>query len=929
MIPPAQILPEEAIRIESLSHRYGGIIALNEVSLSLPKGKTTALVGPDGVGKSTLLGLISGVKKLQTGRLSVLGFDRTERRKREEFLSRVAYMPQGLGRNLYPTLSVRENIDFFGRLFGLSAVEREAHMRRLLDATGLAPFPDRPAGKLSGGMKQKLGLCCSLVHDPDLLILDEPTTGVDPLSRRQFWELVDAMCAERPDMTVLVSTAYMEEAERFGHLVAMDDGKVIAQGDTREIMRDAGADTLEAAYVRLLPQDKRPSGDALVVPAWQDKGEAPAIEAHDLTRRFGDFVAVDHVSFRIGRGEIFGFLGSNGCGKTTTMKMLTGLLDATDGTASLFGRPIAPGDMETRMRVGYMSQAFSLYEELSVRQNLVLHARLYRVPRQQAGELVSAALAQFELEAHADAVPAALPLGIRQRLQLAAACLHRPEILILDEPTSGVDPAARDMFWRHLIRLSRDEGVTIFVSTHFMNEAERCDRISLMHRGRVLAVGAPTELTQRYDAQRLEDAFIAVLEKDNDEAPTASAHLPVDASVASSTPAAGARSTAPGRPRLPTAAGSWPGFAWAFARREATELMRDRIRLAFALIGPIILLCIAAYSISFDVQNIRLAVLDHDRSAASRDLQLYFEGSRYFRVEPELASDAAADQALREASTKMVLDIPPGFGRDLTAGRRPAVDVRIDGASPFPASNARAYAEAVLLRYAMDQLRSAQPFAVPDLSSTIEPRFIYNQEFRSIYAMAPGVLMLCMILIPAMLTALGVVREKEIGSITNLYASPASLGAFLVGKQMPYALLAMISFVTLILVTVFILGVPLKGSLPALLIGGFLFILSVTGLGLMISAFVRSQVAAIFATSLICLIPSVNFSGLLYPVSTLTGPSHIIGLTFPSSWFQIVSLGTFTKGLGMASFGQAYLALMALAFLFVGGARLMLGKQEK
>ncbi|MEO7468583.1 MAG: ATP-binding cassette domain-containing protein, partial [Sphingobium limneticum] len=380
MIPPAQILPEEAIRIESLSHRYGGIIALNEVSLSLPKGKTTALVGPDGVGKSTLLGLISGVKKLQTGRLSVLGFDLTERRKREEFLSRVAYMPQGLGRNLYPTLSVRENIDFFGRLFGLSAVEREAHMRRLLDATGLAPFPDRPAGKLSGGMKQKLGLCCSLVHDPDLLILDEPTTGVDPLSRRQFWELVDAMCAERPDMTVLVSTAYMEEAERFGHLVAMDDGKVIAQGDTREIMRDAGADTLEAAYVRLLPQDKRPSGDALFVPAWQDKGEAPAIEAHDLTRRFGDFVAVDHVSFRIGRGEIFGFLGSNGCGKTTTMKMLTGLLDATDGTASLFGRPIAPGDMETRMRVGYMSQAFSLYEELSVRQNLVLHARLYRVP---------------------------------------------------------------------------------------------------------------------------------------------------------------------------------------------------------------------------------------------------------------------------------------------------------------------------------------------------------------------------------------------------------------------------------------------------------------------------------------------------------------------------------------------------------------------
>jgi ribosome-dependent ATPase len=538
-----------AVEVSGVSHRYGAVIALDDVSLSLPRGAAVAVVGPDGVGKSTLLSLIAGVKRIQQGTVHALGHDLSARGSREDFLARVAFMPQGLGHNLYPTLSVAENIDFFGRLFGLSAPERLARMNRLLSATGLAPFPDRPAGKLSGGMKQKLSLCCALVHDPDLLILDEPTTGVDPLSRRQFWQLVDDIRRGQPDLTVIVSTAYMEEAEGFEHLVAMDAGRIIAQGPTREIMAQAGAPTLEAAYISLLPEDSRPPAQALEVPPWADKGEAPAIEAEGLERRFGDFVAVDHVSFRIGRGEIFGFLGSNGCGKTTTMKMLTGLLDATSGTAKLFGKEVHPGDMETRMRVGYMSQAFSLYEELSVRQNLMLHARLYRVPADQAGAFVARALEEFSLTEQAEALPAALPLGIRQRLQLAAACLHKPEILILDEPTSGVDPAARDMFWRHLVRLSREEQVTIFVSTHFMNEAERCDRISLMHRGRVLAVGTPAELTAQQGAQKLEDAFIAVLEQNSDPAPPrrrtgpgrARRHPPALPGRASSGPLPGAR----------------------------------------------------------------------------------------------------------------------------------------------------------------------------------------------------------------------------------------------------------------------------------------------------------------------------------------------------------------------------------------------------
>ena len=900
-------------------------MALRDVSLALPAGASIALVGPDGVGKSTLLALASGVKRLQKGRLHVLGEDIANKRRRDALSSRVAFMPQGLGHNLYPTLSVYENVDFFARLFGLNARERRARTDRLLQATGLAPYPDRPAGKLSGGMKQKLGLCCALVHDPDLLILDEPTTGVDPLSRRQFWALVDSLRRERRNMTVIVSTAYMDEAERFEHLVAMDDGRILAQGSPAELKQRTDCDQLEAAYIQLLPDERRPSGGALTIPPWKDPGTAPAIEARHLTRRFGDFVAVDDVSFRIGRGEIFGFLGSNGCGKSTTMKMLTGLLDISSGSAELLGQPIRPGDMETRMRVGYMSQAFSLYEELTVHRNLVLHARLYRMPADKASDVVERALDQFELREHADTPPSSLPLGIRQRLQLAAACLHQPEVLILDEPTSGVDPAARDMFWRHLVELSRGHGVTIFVSTHFMNEAARCDRISLMHRGRVLAVGAPADLAAERGGGDLEEAFIAYLseQESGKQAASAAASAPEAAPVA-------ARDRQ--EPAAPPSSGlrHWLAMAWTFAHREALELARDRLRLAFALIGPVVLTIIAAFSISFDVENVPFTVLDHDRTSLSRSFIEQFQGSPYFVEKASPVDRAQADVMLRDGRVRLLIDIPTGFGRDLVAGHQPAIDFAVDGAVPFTAATVRSYATAIALDYAR-RLVEGQPLAI-DVESLlpidVRTRFIYNQEFRSIYAMAPGVLMLSMILIPTMLTALGVVREKEVGSIINLYASPASIGQFLVGKQMPYAALAAVSFLSLVLLTVTLLGVPLKGSFLALVAGGVLFVLVATALGLLMSTMVSSQVAAIFGTALLCLIPSVNFSGLLYPVSTLTGTSYWIGQFFPSTWFQLVSLGTFSKGLGLGSFGQAYLMLAVTALVCLIGARLLLHKQE-
>ena len=899
-----------ALRIEGLTHRYGKTLALDAVSLTFPQGASVALVGPDGVGKSTLLGVIAGAKRIQTGRVEVLGGEMRDRSHRRAVGPRIAYMPQGLGRNLYPTLSVTENIDFFAHLFGLEPASLAERRGKLLAATGLSPFADRPAGKLSGGMKQKLGLCCALVHDPDLLILDEPTTGVDPLSRRQFWELIARIRADRPAMTMLVATAYMDEAEGFDHLIAIDQGRLLAAGPTREVIAATGAADLDAAYVALRHRGDGTAPPPLRIAPRVPRDGAPAIVAEGLTRRFGDFTAVDHASFRIERGEIFGFLGSNGSGKTTTMKMLTGLLAASEGKAELLGRPVQAQDIATRLKIGYMSQGFSLYEELTVRANLNLHARLYRVAAAAVKPRIDAALKRFRLEDVADALPGKLPLGLRQRLQLAAACLHKPEILILDEPTSGVDPEARDDFWRLILELSRQEAVTIFISTHFMNEAERCDRISLMHRGRTLAVGTPAEIVAAEGVQSIEEAFIRQIARADPETAAADAPAP---------PVARRR-----RWRIPL-----PGFLQrplAFARRELIELIRDPVRLAFAFLGPVFLMVTFGFGFSFDVDGLTYAVLDRDRSLESRTLIENFEGSHYFRARPVLFTEAEIDRRLRSGEIKMALEIPPDFGRDLLAGRKPEIGVYLDGSMPFRAETIRGYVDGIALDYVAARLPGQSAEVLP---VSIQPRFRFNQDFKSVVAIVPGVIMLLLVLIPAMLTAVGVVREKELGSIANLYVSPAGIGEFLVGKQFPYILLGFISFLLLTGLAAPVFGLLPKGSAAALALGALLYVAASTAFGLLVSAFVRTQVAAIFAAAILCMIPTVNFSGLFYPTSTLEGGARIIGLLFPASWFQTISLGVFDKGLGFSHFLPQFAALGGFTLAFLGLARLLVRKQER
>ncbi len=907
------------IRAEHIHHRYGKMAALDDVTLHIEKGQSIAIIGPDGVGKSTLLGLIAGAKKLQDGDLVIFDGDVRKKSVRATLQQRGAYMPQGLGKNLYPELSIRENLEFFARLYGHGKAERNRRIERLTRATGLFPFLDRPAGKLSGGMKQKLGLCCALIHDPDLLILDEPTTGVDPLSRKQFWALIDDIRAEQTDLTVIVATSYMEEADDFETVMMMNAGKIIATGTSEELKEKSGVETLEKAFISFLPEENRNGHEIARIEPRDLSRQDIAISAKDLTRRFGAFTAVDHVSFEIPKGEIFGFLGSNGCGKTTTMKMLTGLLPVSEGESSLFGQKLVPGDMENRKRIGYMSQNFSLYGELTVEQNLALHARLFQIPKDKAEKRIDWLYERFDLRRYKGARSGDLPLGVRQRLSLAVAVIHEPEILILDEPTSGVDPVARDNFWALLIELSRKDEVTIFISTHFMNEAERCDRISLMHAGKVLTTGIPDDLRRQKGSATLDEAFVSYLEdavRENEKGKEA--------------PSAEKQSFASEKESVQhkTSNGFFSSIfsvkrMMAYARREIMEMMRDPVRLSVATLGTSLLMLVFGYGITMDVDSLRYAALDLDQTTDSRAYLQQLEGSPYFITEAPITSDEDLLYRLKNGSISMALQIPPDFGKDLHRGAPTEIAAWVDGSMPFRGETIGGYMQGIHTHFLRDR------GMMPTVPLNVEMRYLYNQSFESINAMVPAVIGLLLVFIPAILSALAVVREKEMGSIANMYVTPVTRLEFILGKQIPYVLFAMASFLIVLLMALLLFHVPIKGSVIGLVAGALLYVTTTTGLGLLISSFTKSQIAALFGVAITTMIPAAQFSGLMQPVSTLEGAAYWIGTFYPTTYFLKTSIGAFTKGLDLWSLQPFLFSL----FLFIPALLLfnvlLLKKQEK
>ena len=903
--------------------RYRDVIALDGIDLDIPAGRMVGLIGPDGVGKSSLLSLLAGVRIIQEGTVEVLGGDMASKAHRKQVCPRIAYMPQGLGKNLYPTLSVEENLQFFARLFGHGAAERRQRIDELTQATGLFKFLERPAGKLSGGMKQKLGLCCALIHDPDFLILDEPTTGVDPLARAQFWDLIERIRADRPGMSVIVATAYMDEAQRFDWLAAIDDGKVLATGTPKELLETTNSPNLEEAFIRLLPEEKKRGHQAVVIPPLPEDGaDDIAIEAEGLTMRFGDFVAVDSVSFRIRRGEIFGFLGSNGCGKSTTMKMLTGLLPASEGRAWLFGHEVNPHDLGTRRRVGYMSQAFSLYSEITVRQNLELHAKLFSVPPKDIPGRVEEMVERFGLVDVIDSLPASLPLGIRQRLSLAVAMVHKPELLILDEPTSGVDPVARDAFWRLLIELSRRDRVTVFISTHFMNEAERCDRMSMMHAGKVLDSDVPARLVEKRGAKTLEEAFIGYLVEA--EGGTAA--------PASQPPAADQADQPPAVPAEHGGGHSAGGFSlqrmFSYLWRETLELQRDPVRATLALGGSLLLMFVIGFGITMDVEDLSYAVLDRDQTTLSQNYTLNLAGSRYFTEHAPIIDYEDLDRRMRNGELSLAIEIPAGFARDVLRGQNVQIGAWLDGAMPQRAETVQGYVQGMHQHWLQIQA-SERGGASMAGNTNVETRFRYNPDVKSLPAMVPAVIPLLLLMLPAMLTALAVVREKETGSITNLYVTPVTRIEFLLGKQLPYVGLAMVNFLLMSLLAVTIFGVPVKGSFFTLALAALIFSFAATGMGLLASAVTRSQIAAMFFAMIGTLIPATQFAGLIDPVSSLEGSSKFIGEIYPATHMISISRGVFSKALGLADLTGPLWSMLISVPVILGVAVLLLKKQER
>ncbi|MFC4308477.1 ATP-binding cassette domain-containing protein [Steroidobacter flavus] len=565
------IVQGEAITKRFLRQKNDPITALDNVSFGARHGTLTALVGPDGAGKTTLLRLTAGLMKPDEGTLTVIGLDAAK--QPQAIQDRISYMPQRFG--LYEDLSVQENLDLYADLHGVSKEQRAERYPRLMEMTALAPFLDRLAGKLSGGMKQKLGLACTLVRSPELLLLDEPTVGVDPLSRRELWDIVSGL-VENEGLSVLVSTSYMDEAERCAHVVVLHEGKVLASGPPNELRSRANGhsffvlsqrqeparklqaelidrpDVIDAVpqggQVRAVLREREPLSlkdatleatppnleDSLMMLLRQEMHARPAanaalelvkkeeqahdvvIEVHDLVRKFGDFTAVNRTSFEVKRGEVFGLLGPNGAGKTTTFRMLCGLLPATSGTLRVAGADLRRARAEARQNIGYVAQKFSLYGDISVLENLQFFAGAYGLRNSRAEQRIEWAMENFELKQRATSTAGSLPGGFQRRLAMAAALLHEPAIVFLDEPTSGADPLARREFWRRIGSLA-DHGTTIVVTTHFMEEAEYCDRIMIQDAGTMLAIGTPEEVRQQAGeaerpARSMEEAFIGIVE---------------------------------------------------------------------------------------------------------------------------------------------------------------------------------------------------------------------------------------------------------------------------------------------------------------------------------------------------------------------------------------------------------------------------------
>ena len=1038
--------------------------AVDGVSLDLAPGTINGLLGPDGAGKTTLLRLAAGLLLPDAGSLTVLGRDTVA--EAQAVQSAIGYMPQRFG--LYEDLSVAENLSLYADLHGVSAAQRAERWPALMRMTGLEPFLGRLAGRLSGGMKQKLGLACTLVRSPRLLLLDEPTVGVDPLSRRELWNIVFSLVRGH-GITVLVSTAYLDEAEHCDRVAIMHHGRLVgdgapgdftgplagrtwfvtptmraraaqnlldaAPGVTDAVLHAGGVrlltDTPEAAraltdcgllagegqepgsvghltprtpgfedgFLALfaaLPQEPStgeeptpaasapretfvdisapPEPDcpphALAASPVPDASDAPpVIEVRDLERRFGSFMAVKGASFDVRRGEIFGLLGPNGAGKSTIFRMLCGLLPPTGGSLRVAGVDLRRAPAAARRRVGYVAQKFSLYGQLSVIENLRFFASAYGLSGAARESRIAWALRDFDLADAADAQSGELSLGYRQRLAMACALMHEPDILFLDEATSGVDPLARREFWRRITALA-ESGVTVIVTTHFLDEAEYCDRMAILVGGEVLALGTPAEIRalapatdERTDQPRLgmhmdggqqdapgyasgpatiERAFIALAERHRANAPgtaeppSAPGTLPLTGTPGSgpTTPAALAAQTQDIRP---TAVRGLLVRMRGLLRKEWLQVMRDPSAIAIALIMPVVLLLLFGYGISLDARDVPVAIVADDLGPEAMEFAARLLLADTFR--PRVVTGMRqAEEDLRAGRVDAIVHLQSDFARrlsDATAGAsastaRPdgappagdagtvPVQLIVNGVDPNNARTVSGYITTVWQSWLSGRVAAAgQAPAV-----RLVPRMWFNPASDSRYFLVPGLMVLIMTLTGALLTAMVMAREWERGTMEALLVTPVRMGELLTGKLLPYFVLGMGGMVLTVIMALYLFGVPLRGSLAVLAGAASLFLTAALGMGLFISVLARNQFIAGQAALLATFLPALFLSGFIFDLESTPAFVQVVSYIIAARYFATLLKTIFLAGDVWEVIVPNALALAALAAFFLTVARL-------
>jgi ABC-2 type transport system permease protein len=940
--------------------------ALAGVSLTVARGTLTALVGPDGAGKTTLLRLAAGLMTADAGDLHVLGIDVAI--DPQQIQSRISYMPQRFG--LYEDLTVQENLDLYADLHGVSAQQRRVRYPQLMAMTALGPYTDRLAGRLSGGMKQKLGLACTLVRSPELLLLDEPTVGVDPLSRQELWQIILRLVHEE-GQSVLMSTSYLDEAERCTQVVVLHQGKVLAHGPPAEVSAAAQGHTFlitppdgqtarslqarllnqpdvvdavpEGGLVRVVRQSRDREGADAPVPARFEDGfmmllrravphvasnvmradaapqaeqahtdQEAVVEVDQLVRRFGKFTAVDHISFAVRRGEIFGLLGPNGAGKTTTFRMLCGLLTATEGTLRVAGMNLRHARASARQRIGYVAQKFSLYGQLTVRENLEFFASAYGLRGDRKQQRIDWAMEHFELASLAALPSGQLPGGYKQRLAMAAALLHEPEILFLDEPTSGADPLARREFWQRITDLA-EHGVTVIVTTHFMEEAEYCDHIVILDGGRVLAQGTPADIRSHAKPEpgkqpNMEDAFIAIIEESREPARAGSVS---DGNQPSLTQ----------EPSLTVPERGHHEFArkllrvWTLVRKEYRQIVRDPSSIAVGVVMPVMLIVLFGYALSLDVRNVPVAIVVERLSPDAMELAARFQLSPYFSAQVFTSMQEAETQLL-EGHIDGIVRIRSDYARNV-GWQDAQVQVIVHGTDANRARIIEGYAQGAVgqwtaVKFAEGQTVVAGPVGMRD-------RMWFNEANDSHYFLVPGLVVLVMTLIGAMLTSLVMAREWERGTLEALFVTPVRADEILLGKIIPYFILGMFGLSLCLLAGKFLFHVPFRGSVLVLAGASMLYLLVALGMGLTISSTTKSQFVAIQLTMLVTFLPAMMLSGFLFDLRSMPLIVRVVTYLLPARYYVSLLQTIFLAGnvWSLIAFNAAVLAGMAALLLFL------------